>query len=318
MKVAQTMTGQLVVATADLSQRAQYCCPKCQQPVVLKKGATKAPYFAHQTSILGHGESQIHQLGKQAIGQLAALLHYQVQYEVAVNHQQRADVLLQKQQPVVIEYQCSPLTITQLTARTHGYQASGLTVWWVVGQRYWPQHHHLSAQQLAFIQYRPDWGFYLVGYQPQQQQWLLYHHIVTFDFNGYWWQVERLNYHQWAALLQRPQQLVIRNYRKPTYLQQQQQLQKKLVRMQPDLMALQAACYQRGYRLQAVPRWCYCRQWVPPIYQQSQFSSRVAWWLTAQTITDYRPQRLHQPLLPAELMASWGRHQLNQAQKTKA
>lgn len=314
MKVAQTESGELVLATAAVAKTQPLCCPNCQQPVMLKGGQRVAPYFAHVRPTGGTGESQIHQLGKRAIGTLAIACDYQVAYEVPIGQHQRADVLVTRgTQSVVVEYQCSPLTPACLAQRTNDYLAAGLTVIWVLGERFWPKYRWLSQQQLAFIQYRPEWGFYLLGYAPQQRKWLLYHHIVTIDFKGYFWQTRYLTQPQALRLMAQPASLIGSHQWSPIGIAQQRQvIQNRLVRMDPQLVSLQQACYQQGLTLQTIPRWCYCIDYVPPLFETGQFISRVRWLLDRQpisTFADYAT-RLQQPLLPATILKDWPSYRL--------
>ncbi|WP_235715872.1 competence protein CoiA, partial [Latilactobacillus fuchuensis] len=304
----------LVLATAMLAKNQPLCCPNCQQPVMLKGGQRVAPYFAHVRPAGGTGESQTHRLGKTAIGALAVASDYQVDYEVPIGQHQRADVLATRDaQSVVIEYQCSPLTPTCLAQRTNDYLVAGLTVIWVLGERFWPKHRWFSQQQLAFIQYRPEWGFYLLGYAPHQQKWLLYHHIVTIDFKGYFWQNRYLTAQQALKLIAQPANISIGHQWSPIGIAQQRQvIQNRLIRMDAQLVSLQQACYQQGLTLQTVPRWCYCLDYVPPLFETGQFMSRVHWLLERQSIDffgDYAT-RLQQPLLPTDILKDWPIRQL--------
>lgn len=314
MKIAQTESGELVLATAMLAKNQPLCCPNCQQPVMLKGGQRVAPYFAHVRPAGGTGESQTHRLGKTAIGALAVASDYQVDYEVPIGQHQRADVLATRDaQSVVIEYQCSPLTPTCLAQRTNDYLVASLTVIWVLGERFWPKHRWFSQQQLAFIQYRPEWGFYLLGYAPHQQKWLLYHHIVTIDFKGYFWQNRYLTAQQALKLIAQPANISIGHQWSPIGIAQQRQvIQNRLIRMDAQLVSLQQACYQQGLTLQTVPRWCYCLDYVPPLFETGQFMSRVHWLLERQSIDffgDYAT-RLQQPLLPTDILKDWPIRQL--------
>ncbi|KRL61791.1 hypothetical protein FC69_GL002016 [Latilactobacillus fuchuensis DSM 14340 = JCM 11249] len=297
-----------------LAKNQPLCCPNCQQPVMLKGGQRVAPYFAHVRPAGGTGESQTHRLGKTAIGALAVASDYQVDYEVPIGQHQRADVLATRDaQSVVIEYQCSPLTPTCLAQRTNDYLVAGLTVIWVLGERFWPKHRWFSQQQLAFIQYRPEWGFYLLGYAPHQQKWLLYHHIVTIDFKGYFWQNRYLTAQQALKLIAQPANISIGHQWSPIGIAQQRQvIQNRLIRMDAQLVSLQQACYQQGLTLQTVPRWCYCLDYVPPLFETGQFMSRVHWLLERQSIDffgDYAT-RLQQPLLPTDILKDWPIRQL--------
>lgn len=321
MKVAQTESGKLILVTEPEAQNQALCCPDCQQPVMLKAGRQVAPYFAHVRPTGGTGESRTHQLGKAAIGALAVAVDYQVAYEVSIGQHQRADVLVTRgPQSVVVEYQCSPLTPDCLAQRTADYHGAGLSVIWIIGERFWPKYRWLTHQQLAFIQYRPEWGFYLLGYAPQRRKWLLYHHIVTLDFKGYFWQSRYLSQAQAICLLARSINVVGQHQWSPIGIAQQRQvIQNRLIRMDSQLVGLQQACYEQGLTLQTLPRWCYCTDYAPPLFETGQFISRVHWLLDRQPVNRFRdyPIRLQQPLLPAKVLKDWPLRQLLSDQRLR-
>ncbi|MSD83431.1 hypothetical protein GKC32_03920 [Lactobacillus curvatus] len=321
MKVAQTMNGSLIRADQAAKQQrvTRYFCPRCQKAVQLHCGAHKAPYFAHVAEhVLGGGESSTHQAGKQAIAELAHALGWHASFEVPVGEAQRADVWLTRdQQALIIEYQCSPLSPDKLNQRTIGYQQRQLPVRWVVGERYCLTNRYLSQQQLGFINYRRQWGFYVVSYLPKQGQWVLYHHIVARDFAGYAWQTLRLTTKAFVRLLVTQAQLPANHYTGKSQMIQQQAICRRLGLQDAHYVALQAACYTHHERLQNVPKWCYCTHNVPPIYQVSQFESRVTWWLSGQPIDHFLAVTplLQQPLLKQSLFVHWGQAALKQAIK---
>ncbi|WP_076799725.1 competence protein CoiA [Latilactobacillus curvatus] len=321
MKVAQTTNGCLIRAdqAAKQQQVARYFCPHCQQLVQLHRGVHKAPYFAHIAErVSGGGESPAHLAGKQAIAELAHALGWHATFEVPVGETQRADVwLTRNQQPLIIEYQCSPLTPDKLNQRTIGYQQRRLPVLWVVGERYCFTNHYLSQQQLGFINYRRQWGFYVVSYLPKWGQWVLYHHIVARDFAGYAWQTLRLTTKAFVRLLVAQTRLPANHYKGKSQPMQQQIIDRRLGLQDAHYVALQADCYAHHERLQVVPDWCYCTRNVPPIYQLRQFESRVTWWLSAQPIDHFLTitPLLQQPLLKQSLFAQWGQIALKQALK---
>ncbi|KRM21077.1 competence protein CoiA [Latilactobacillus graminis] len=312
MKVAQTAQGHLIRAEEAVKSQLKtgFFCPKCQKAVHLHCGGQKAPYFAHIAHYVpGGGEGLAHQVGKQAIAELASMLNWQVTFEAAIGFEQRADVFLtQHQQQLIVEYQCSPLTPSKLNQRTLGYRRQHLPVQWVVGDRYRFVKHHLSQQQLGFISYRRQWGFYVVCYSVKQHQWLLYHHIVARDFVGYAWQTAYLTTVEFGQLILKQSALPSVGASGDSIQVQQRQVIRNLGLQEPHCLALQAACYARRQRLQNVPMWCYCTQNVPPIYQLNQFESRVSWWLAKQPIMaflTYAPL-LQQPLFEQSSFEQWG------------
>lgn len=323
MKVALNLAGQLVSAgDAFLLEGEQYFCPRCQKPVQLKGGQRTVPYFAHQTKAVGGGgESDAHQAGKVAIAALANTLGWQTSFELVVNPEQRADVCLTKAncEAQVIEYQCSPLTPAQLLKRTRGYHASGLAVTWIVGDRFRLKNRHLSRQQLAFLNYRPAWGFYLFCYSTQLHCWVFQHHVVALDFQGYQWRTQYFKPHQLVAFLNKNHLLKPINIQNMSINWQRTQLIQRLKLRDERFVRLQQLCYQQGTLLQNAPDWCFYQSVVPPLYQQNQFESRLKWWLAQQPIATF-PQfcpRLNQPLMSQHAFQDWSTCQLQRALRAK-
>lgn len=138
--VAYDHKNNLVLAQ-NANADTQYFCPACQQIVIKRAGTYKVAHYAHQTvcpiSEENTGETSEHLNGKLQLQQFFAK-YYQTKLEVYFPQiKQRADlVLINGQRQIVIEYQCSPLSIEKLRKRTAGYEKSGLSVVWILGQRY--------------------------------------------------------------------------------------------------------------------------------------------------------------------------------------
>jgi len=323
MKMALNLAGQLVSAgDAVLLGSGQYFCPRCQKPVQLKGGQQTVPYFAHQTKVVGGGgESDAHQTGKVAIAALANALGWQADFELVVNPEQRADVYLTKPncESQVIEYQCSPLTPTQLLKRTQGYHASGLAVTWIVGDRFRFKSRHLSRQQLAFLNYCPAWGFYLVCYSTQLHCWVLQHHVVALEFQGYQWRTQYFKPRQLVAFLSKNRLLKPINIQNMPIDWQRARLMQRLKLRDERFVRLQQICYQQGTLLQKAPDWCFYQSVVPPLYQQNQFESRLKWWLAEQPVTTFSQfcPTLNQPLIGQQAFRDWSTCRLQQALRAK-
>lgn len=153
MLVAIDQGGNLVPAWRA-SGKADYRCPACQGPVILRAaGPNRGSHFAHRSNDCGSGgESRVHQAGKEALYHWAQRNGWAPKLEVKMNGgRQRADLVIQLEQgPLVLEYQCSPLTISRLTDRTRGYHRAGYPVRWLLGPRY--QRRLRRATGAAFAQ----------------------------------------------------------------------------------------------------------------------------------------------------------------------
>ena len=140
----------------DACQGKNYCCPACGEHLVLKQGQSKIAHFAHQVNsgcVLREGESYEHLLGKQQIFEWARKKGWQAELEVYIPQlEQRADVLLRiGGQRIVIEFQCSPLSLTALQKRTFGYQSIGIKCYWFLGSPYKRKLNQRQAQKFVQI-----------------------------------------------------------------------------------------------------------------------------------------------------------------------
>ncbi|MBD7894267.1 hypothetical protein H9564_00735 [Limosilactobacillus sp. Sa3CUN2] len=139
----------------NASKREKYYCPKCGERLILKKGQCKVAHFAHCVNSqcpLQKGESYEHLLGKQQIFEWARRNDWHPELEVYISSlKQRADVLLNVHgQRVVIEFQCSPLSLVDLQERTRGYEKLGIKCYWFLGSPYKLKIHQRQTQK--FIQ----------------------------------------------------------------------------------------------------------------------------------------------------------------------
>lgn len=135
MLIALEKNGKKISSDQAMKGKS-YTCPTCHQEVILKKGKIKIPHFAHKTittcDSYSESESAEHLSGKYLLAKNCERfgLHYELEaYIPKIN--QRADILVENY--LVIEFQCSPLSIERLRERTRAYQLSGYEVFWVLG-----------------------------------------------------------------------------------------------------------------------------------------------------------------------------------------
>ncbi|MBM7544131.1 competence CoiA-like predicted nuclease [Weissella beninensis] len=134
-----------LIAASQILTTGPYFCPICQQPVIKRVGLYKVAHFAHYQKAcleanVSEGETVEHLKGKLQLVEFFKD-HYQTSLEVYFPQiKQRADLLLQnKERKIAIEFQCSPISLTKLMERTSGYQQLGISVIWILGQRYFNQ-----------------------------------------------------------------------------------------------------------------------------------------------------------------------------------
>ncbi|HEY4399641.1 MAG TPA: competence protein CoiA family protein [Lactobacillaceae bacterium] len=129
---------------ADEAKRGNigYTCPGCGATVTLKRGQIMQAHFAHgagsECAQFSEAETADHLQGKLALAQLFAAKG-SIQIEAVLGQtQQRPDILLTRHDGsrCAIEYQCSPISVQKLQARTDGYLRQNVDVVWVIGQPY--------------------------------------------------------------------------------------------------------------------------------------------------------------------------------------
>lgn len=171
------------VSSADLSQ--QYYCPVCHQLVRLRVGKSKSNHFAHENVSFSkqHHETDIHQAGKKLLMKWGSELGYVVQSEIYFRKiKRRADVIFKLPRfQVAVEYQCSPISPTELTKRSQAYFQTGMRYIWFVGKRYC-LHEKISQQNAQFFRYHPNIGFYFIYLNAEMQRLELYYQIQQAAF----------------------------------------------------------------------------------------------------------------------------------------
>lgn len=179
MFYALNFQNQLIHASLA-SKSDQYFCPTCYQQVRLRISKLNICYFAHihSVSIKDRHETNIHRTGKQLLMKWGAELGYEVQTEIYFKDiKRRADiVLVQKDRQVIMEYQCSPITTTELLKRSKAYSRIGLQYIWIVGKKYQLQGK-ISQQNAQFFKYHPNIGFYYIYLNVEMQRFELYYQI---------------------------------------------------------------------------------------------------------------------------------------------
>lgn len=155
MLIALSDTHQYIFAN-EANRSLHYSCPGCKKRVILKKGQVKIPHFAHlkkeECTSFSEGETEEHIKGKMDLYNWLEKLEMQVQLEPYLNElQQRPDILVHSNgEKIVIEFQCSPISIDTIQRRTEGYLSRGYKVIWIVGQKI-NVNGNFTAVQKAYI-----------------------------------------------------------------------------------------------------------------------------------------------------------------------
>ncbi|KRO16793.1 competence protein CoiA [Lacticaseibacillus saniviri] len=219
---------------ATLSQE-RFFCPACEQPVRVRNGKQNPAHFAHIAGTCSASEPESHQhlTGKQWLYDFYTYLGWSVELEVYLpTIKQRADLIIQKSgHKLVIEFQCSPISVPQLKARTDGYTQLGLPVIWILGSRYFAPRYQ-AKQQKFLTQELTLWFLDMTRQRLDRWQW---------QPSG--WLITQYGHHY-------------RQYLRPSAhspKQAQLQLARQLYYRQPQLRALQEASYRKGINLAGVP-----------------------------------------------------------------
>lgn len=120
----------------EAERGSEYFCPECGREVVLKRGEVRAAHFAHASnSGCPNVSSESWQHLQMKENMIKLLRKYygdeKIDSEVVIVDGRRADVILKVGVPLVIECQVSPISISELKARTKDYLDAGCRVSWV-------------------------------------------------------------------------------------------------------------------------------------------------------------------------------------------
>lgn len=161
---AKTENGQLIYLTKNYSRQdllamrssQKFTCPDCGNTLLLKVGDIKIPHFAHKShsdcESSGEPESLLHLQGKVLLHQFFTNKNFPVELEKYVPEiRQRADLLVDGQ--TVIEFQCSPISATDVLRRSAAYSGMGLNPTWIFGIKEKPAD---SIQIIRLMEYQKE------------------------------------------------------------------------------------------------------------------------------------------------------------------
>ncbi|MTV82932.1 competence protein CoiA [Secundilactobacillus folii] len=251
MLVAHT-EQEMQIKAADAKREAIYFCPSCREQVILKRGRRTIAHFAHHAHSLcrpfSESETQAHLTGKWQIATYFGT--GEVELEPYLKQiAQRPDLLLRrKHHSLAIEYQCSPISAIKLQDRNLGYQKAGLDVVWILGEQYLAKMKRVRQAE-KWLRYSKKLGWYLLFWQTDQQQLVVWHHLTLSamgELQGY----VKTSHNGYFAQLKPVSVKVIKQ-------QIQTQVQAGLHYKTPKWLRLQQFCYEHGSLLQDMPLVCY-------------------------------------------------------------
>lgn len=137
--IALNQKEEMISANRTVHQKDFFYCPSCKGRVFLKIGQIKRPHFAHYRNqdcySFSEGETQEHLEGKLQLATYLKMREANVQLEAYLPKlQQRPDILFEKEnRQIVIEFQCSSISIESIAERTSGYLKENYEVIWILG-----------------------------------------------------------------------------------------------------------------------------------------------------------------------------------------
>lgn len=234
--------GKRVLAEAATPHQPCYC-PVCGERVILKNGAIKVAHFAHRhgsNCACSEGETAEHLLGKQQLFAWAQRQQLNPRYEVYLpTIQQRPDILLtcSDGRQIALEFQCSPLSVERLRQRNTGYAQLKIQVWWLLGMPYLKR----SLTRAKYAQFMQMWhGQFGVLFWSTPLNRLIFKALpLKFELVPQFYQFRGSQ-----ALL----------------IKQTGMLQHHVLTGQPQVKALQTACYAQHRHVVGIPIVCHWQQ----------------------------------------------------------
>jgi len=212
MLVAYTDQNEPFILNSGISQTTlqqlrkakKFYCPQCKQQLLFKIGSLKIPHFAHVSkndceNLFSDRESETHLKGKEQLYSFFSDLGLNPQLEpYLTNIQQRPDILLEDstQEPVAIEFQCSPISSESLVSRNNGYKFEKISPIWIPNT---PDHIVKKGIQKITLsknyqqfQLTSNHHPYLMTYNPTVRQFFYLSNIMFLHGNTFLSKVQAL------------------------------------------------------------------------------------------------------------------------------
>lgn len=270
---------ELVCAT-DFKRGHNYFCPGCKERVTYKNGPQKQAHFAHYKKTchyFSEGETDAHVIGKKLIKLWAEKRHKQAKIEEYLPEiKQRPDVLINlRNSQLVVEYQCSPLSLDSFRKRTKGYKEHGYRIFWILGKRHM-LGQRLTQQQAMFINFHKNIGYFLV-YLDAEKQCIVLKYELCFE-NLYGLRYRTGIFTDATALM-----LFIKiNSRNRNLALTRSELAGQLTKLEKNCHYLNRYlknqidyCYARRQLFMGFPLCCLSESRLPPIYQHEDIFWRI-------------------------------------------
>ena len=283
---------QLQSTQIEQLKKQAYSCPICNEPVFIKNGKIKQPHFAHkkqsQCSVARQGETEEHRTLKRVFARWCEQdrLAYKVEHYLP-SLRQIPDILIDH---LVIELQCSSLSVQRLVERTETYHKAGYFPVWLCGNTLAHTKHSLSYLGKNFCSYSHEKGFYIWQVDLKKQELRLYYHLEENHQGQLYFTCQCWPFFQNRLLdiLNTPHIQEKPTNRKHAVGQLMREyyydLMKKSQKRNSQIRLIQSTLYQDGLHLLQLPIWFYYPGIRLFYCQKSEILLKAAIWNWLQTV----------------------------------
>src|SRR5699024_753791 len=136
-----------------------FYCPVCSEKVIMKAGRLVAPHFAHYVKanclMAVGGESEAHIRGKKELFHWLQKQKYKVSLEHFVKEiKQIPDIMLFfRRRKIAIEFQCSIISVEEVSERNQGYKEQGILPIWFLHIKYFKRLSDCTIRINSFLKH---------------------------------------------------------------------------------------------------------------------------------------------------------------------
>lgn len=137
------------VHATDANPSKRYECPECHRPVRIKKGAYRLPHFYHlrkSPHCRLYSKTKDHYILQKQI-QEKILFSHSIELEKQFPEIQRIADLVWEEKKIIIEIQCSQISLTEVQERIKDYATLGYQILWLLDDRLFNQKIAGPAEQ---------------------------------------------------------------------------------------------------------------------------------------------------------------------------
>lgn len=175
----------------EMKETKRFCCPICNNTVVLKLGEQRIWHFSHLQKEAcksdAEAESAYHLLGKKILYELfkeQKLSMVEIEYYLSAIKQRPDIFIVDQSNQYAIEFQCANISEKLLRKRSFNYKAAGIKPIWILGgkrlKRIGQNQFKLTNFEWQFVEGKKD-RLYLIYYCPLTNQFALLTNITPFS-----------------------------------------------------------------------------------------------------------------------------------------